>query len=191
MAESGAYVVCKRVSYVREIAPLYEKLFFNLGSGEKAAINYRSRLMEVNADSAEEGLDETRVRNIFAEELEKRRSLERERGITLSGPQTDDLLFYVEGKPLRNYGSQGQKRTSIICLKMAEAEQIKILSGVQPVLLLDDIFSELDRKRSGKLLEELVESHQSFITAPRKEAIFEHLGHLRIKTIERGVISDG
>ena len=190
MAESGAHVVCKRLSYVREIAPLYEKLFFNLSSGEKASIDYRSSLLEENAASVEEGLDENRVREVFAERLERKRTLERGRGVTLSGPQTDDLFFDIEQKPLRNYGSQGQKRTAVICLKMAEAEQVKISNGVQPVLLMDDIFSELDRNRSGRLLDKLVERHQSFITAPRREAVFDRLGHLPIKKIERGVVSD-
>jgi len=191
MAESGAHVVCKRVSYVRKIAPIYEKLFFNLSSGERASINYQSSLVGESGGSPDEGLDENRLRDVLAERLVRKRSIERDRGVTLSGPQKDDLFFGVNGKPLRNYGSQGQKRTAVICLKMAEAEQIKLSNGVQPVLLMDDIFSGLDQKRAGKLLEELVERHQSFITAPRREAVFEQLGHLAIKTIERGVVRDG
>ena len=190
MAVSGAFVACRRFSHVRQIAPIYEKLFLGLSSGEKASMAYRSDLLNVSAVSPED-LDETRVGAAFANRLEKNRRLDQQRGTTLSGPQTDDILFAVEGRPLRNYGSQGQKRTAVICLKMAEAEQIRLSNGVQPVLLLDDIFSELDRRRSENLLQELVERHQSFITAPRKEVIFDRLGHLPIRKIERGVISDG
>ncbi|OGG06720.1 MAG: hypothetical protein A3F83_14830 [Candidatus Glassbacteria bacterium RIFCSPLOWO2_12_FULL_58_11] len=191
MAESGAFIICERLSYVRRVAAGYGELFARLSAGERAELAYRSELAGGREQPAGNEADRQRIREAFLERLRTGRQTDRERGATLAGPQTDELVFKLEGRPLRNYGSQGQQRTAVICLKMVEAGQIDLAGSVRPVLLLDDIFSELDRSRSARLLEELVEKHQSFITAPRKEPFFERLGHLPVKTIEGGVVRDG
>ena len=191
MAESGAFIIGERFAYVQRIAARYGELFARLSAGEKAELAYRSDLLGGRSRSPGNEPDRQRVREAFIECLRTGRQTDRARGATQAGPQTDDLVFRLEGRPLRNYGSQGQQRTAVICLKMVEAGQIDLTSGVRPVLLLDDIFSELDRSRSARLLEELVEKHQSFITAPRKEPFFERLGHLPVKSIEKGVVRDG
>lgn len=186
MAQSGAFLVERRREFVEKIAPEYEKLYSRLSPGESSTIRYISDLLQ---DDNGRGPESTRITQRFLDRLNQRRSQERERGITLSGPQMDELLFEHGGRPLRNYGSQGQQRTAVICLKMAEAALIRREQDVKPVLLLDDIFSELDPVRSGFLLEELVERHQSFITAPRSEAIFARLGHLPALKISAGAIT--
>lgn len=189
MAESGAWLIRERKDWLEKLAPEFAGLFGRLSGGEKGALCYHNSLLarHVQDDSA----DVEHIAGVFAERLKKRRPVERERGLTLTGPQTDEVLFEIEGQPLRSYGSQGQQRTAVISLKMAETALLKRELGVRPVLLLDDIFAELDLHRSLRLLEELVESHQSFITAPRKEAVFERLGHLPVKCIQRGAVTDG
>ena len=185
MARSGAFLVEKRWEFTVRIAPLYERLYARLSPREMSTLGYESDLLA----AGEERPQAEQIAERFLERLGKRRSQERERGNTLSGPQTDDLRIEHGRRPIRSFGSQGQQRTAVICLKMAEVELLRTEQGVSPVLLLDDVFSELDPGRCGNLLEEIVERHQSFITSPRSEAVFARLGHLPVLKISAGEIS--
>lgn len=84
-------------------------------------------------------------------------------GFTQRGPQRDDLEIYIGGKSARNFGSQGQKRSAVLALKLAEAKLLSDVLGEQPVALLDDVMSELDTHRQSYLLNRL-EGWQVFIT---------------------------
>jgi DNA replication and repair protein RecF len=190
MAEYGAFLTGERLFFVERLAPVYGNIFYKLSSGEKGELIYRSAILEECGTISSEKFDVQQAQGIFAGKMGKTRVFERSRGMTMCGPQTDDLSFMMEGRPLKNYGSQGQQRTAVICLRLAEAHILEKLNGIRPVLLLDDIFAELDLRRCFNLLEELVETHQSFLTAPRKEAIFERLGHLPVRKIRQGDLYD-
>ena len=99
----------------------------------------------------------------FARELKRHRANELRMGMSLVGPHRDDLKFVVNGTDLKNYGSQGQHRTAVLSLKLAEIEIVKELTGERPLLLLDDVLSELDRKRQTKMLNTIKEG-QTLIT---------------------------
>jgi DNA replication and repair protein RecF len=86
-------------------------------------------------------------------------------GITLVGPQRDELLFKINGLDLRSYASQGQQKTFLIALKIAEFFYLQDRSGETPILLLDDIFSELDEHRARQLLHFVEGLSQAFITS--------------------------
>ncbi|MBW7998079.1 MAG: DNA replication/repair protein RecF [Candidatus Glassbacteria bacterium] len=188
MAVYGSRLVADRLEFVGQLGPVYGRLFESLSGGENSALEYESDLLKASGYSGREAPDQEALSSVFETRLEEKRPQERERGNTLIGPQTDDLSFGLNGKPLRSFGSQGQQRTAVICLKMAEVELFQSRRGVRPVLLLDDIFSELDPDRSLRLLAELVERHQSFITAPRMEAVFDSLGHLAPLRVRCGVV---
>ena len=79
------------------------------------------------------------------------------------GPHRDDMQFYINGQEVKVYGSQGQKRTSALSLKMAEIEIVEKTIGEKPILLLDDVLSELDRNRQNYLLEN-IKGIQTIIT---------------------------
>ena len=105
--------------------------------------------------------------NVSPEQFENQLFLEEDRdvfqGTTTVGPHRDDMSFMVEGKDLRKYGSQGQKRTAALSLKMAEIEIVENIIGEKPILLLDDVLSELDRSRQNYLLEN-IKGIQTIIT---------------------------
>lgn len=105
--------------------------------------------------------------NCLAQNLEDKLFMERDRdiylGSTTVGPHRDDMLFMAEEKEIRKYGSQGQKRTIALSLKMAEIEIVEEITGEKPVLLLDDVLSELDRNRQNYLLEN-IKGIQTIIT---------------------------
>ncbi|MHA6260989.1 DNA replication/repair protein RecF [Sporosarcina sp. CAU 1771] len=114
------------------------------------------------------GLDSGQTTEQMELLLEKRlddvRQRELERGITLIGPHRDDLHFFVNDYDIQTYGSQGQQRTTALSLKLAEIELVKQEVGEPPVLLLDDVLSELDDYRQSHLLNTIQGEVQTFVT---------------------------
>jgi DNA replication and repair protein RecF len=106
----------------------------------------------------------------YREQLLTARDGDINRGSTAVGPHRDDLILKVNDKDLRNFGSQGQQRTSILALKLAELEFLMSETGEYPVLLLDDVMSELDRRRREQLLLFIHDRIQTFITATDRHA---------------------
>jgi DNA replication and repair protein RecF len=115
------------------------------------------------------GQQEGETRALLEEALGRQREQERRRGYTMVGPHCDDIRIFVEGTELRRYGSQGRKRLVSIILKLAQAWAIMDRRAERPIVLLDDIFSELDGPTAGRVNELLTSRYQSFITTPREE----------------------
>src|SRR5205823_14785950 len=101
------------------------------------------------------------VKSDFAQELALARARDRNYRATLIGPHRDDLLLLLNERSAAQFGSEGQKRTLAIALKMAQAEYVSGLHGSPPVLLIDDVMGELDVKRRSGLLPLLERSHQA------------------------------
>ena len=139
-------------------------------AGEAAAIIYQG--------AKEQDLEALRAE--LREALSRRREQETQIGYTLCGPHRDDLKFILNGEPAELYASEGQLRTVLISWKLAEARYMEEQTGQQPVLLLDDAFSELDSGRIGELLDIVGEFEQVIATTPqepnaRQEARFESI----------------
>ena len=137
---------------------------------EEAAIVYQG--------AKEQDLEALRAE--LREALSRRREQETQIGYTLCGPHRDDLKFMLSGEPAELYASEGQLRTVLISWKLAEARYMEEQTGQQPVLLLDDAFSELDSGRIGELLDIVGEFEQVVATTPqepnaRQEARFESI----------------
>ena len=96
---------------------------------------------------------------------------EKERGTTLIGPHRDDLEFYVNGRDVQTFGSQGQQRTTALSLKLAEIELIQSEINEYPILMLDDVLSELDDYRQSHLLNTIQGKVQTFVTTTSVEGI--------------------
>lgn len=112
----------------------------------------------------EELVDANVIRERFAARLQERRTRELAAGATLYGPHRDDLRFMANGRDLRAYGSRGQQRSAALSLKLAEVEAMTFATGDAPLLLLDDVMSELDARRRGTLLAALDGVDQAIIT---------------------------
>lgn len=135
-----------------------------------------SATIEVLEDENKEKI-ESIYQNKFLEIKEK----EIERGTTLVGPHRDDLVFYVNDKNVHIYGSQGQQRTTALSVKLAEIELINSEIGEYPVLLLDDVLSELDDFRQSHLLNTIQGKVQTFVSTTSVEGIHH-------KTLEKADI---
>ena len=138
MVRFGEEIVRKRSEFVEELALMVEKVHERLTGGrEKLQVSYEPN---VSADNLKEKMESTRKRDLGAR-------------VSLTGPHRDDLKFIIDDVDVRHFGSQGQQRTAALSLKLAEIELVKMRTGDHPVLLLDDVLSELDAHRQGHLLE--------------------------------------
>ena len=147
LVEVGGEIVAARSKAVLELAPEAARCHAEIASGERLEIHYIG---------PPENLAEA-VHNSLAEDLR--------RGSTSIGPHRDDLLVLLDGQEARSYGSQGQQRTAVVSLKLAEAALIERRAGERPVLLLDDVLSELDSERRAALLGEVAAGGQVIITS--------------------------
>ena len=126
---------------------------------------------------------------ILRKQLQERRREEVRRGYTLVGPQRDDLVFLINDTDLKKYGSQGQQRTAVLAYILAELELMCQETGEYPVVLLDDVMSELDKKRQMLLLSILNEKAQTIVTTTNLDSFTpETKARALVFTIEKGRI---
>lgn len=155
----GSEIISRRETILGRLNPIASKIHSYLTDGaENLEIKYQPSFpLPIEAKQEE-------IRSIFAEHLTSKRSEEIRRGTTLIGPQRDDILFLVDGRDARLYASQGQQRTVTLSLKLAEYELINEFAGEPPIVLLDDVLSDLDDSRRSQLLDWVCGRCQSFIT---------------------------
>jgi DNA replication and repair protein RecF len=147
LVKVGREISEARETAVRELAPEATRSHAEIASGERLEIEY----VGPAGDMAEA------VHNSLAEDLR--------RGSTSVGPHRDDLRVMLGGQEARAYGSQGQQRTAVVSLKLAEAALVTRRTGERPVLLLDDVLSELDGERRAALLRQVAAEGQVIITS--------------------------
>lgn len=152
-------IINARCRYLSRLAPFGEEIYRGISGGkETLAMAYRPSIPGDWGTVKEEEGEEL----IFSA-LQKAREEDIKNGCTTLGPHRDDLELLVNGVSARNYGSQGQQRSCALALKLAECSLIRQVAGEQPVVLLDDVLSELDKGRRDYLLSGLMEG-QLFIT---------------------------
>ncbi len=149
LAKAGARIVTRRRRFLAELAPRFQEVLGRLSQGQlEGRLRYAPPVVEGAADEAA-------VAGCLLEELARRLPRDRERGFTSVGPHADQLSIQLQGRPARTYASQGQQRAVVLALKIAEIENLREMLGFQPLLLLDDVSSELDRQRNAQLMEYL------------------------------------
>ncbi|NQE38057.1 DNA replication/repair protein RecF [Microcoleus asticus] len=163
LATAGARVIRRRDRILERLMPLARNWHGSIsGSAEVLDVKYDANI-EVGAELiAKENLEG--VRQAFLEKIQKRAIAEQFQGTTLVGPHRDDITFTINSTPARQYASQGQQRTLVLALKLAELQLIEEVVGEAPLLLLDDVLAELDLSRQNQLLETIQERFQTLIT---------------------------
>ena len=119
--------------------------------------------------------------DVFAAMLERYQTQEVRQGRSLIGPHRDEILFFIDGNDARRFGSQGQQRSIALALKIAEVEILQEIVGADPILLLDDVMSEIDEGRRTMLLDLIDTTTQTFITTT-------NLGYFDDRTLQRAQI---
>lgn len=159
LANIGSLIITKRIEVLKKLNPLARLMHRKITNGlENLEIKY------VPSVEISSNLREEEIRDKIIKECALIKREEIARGLTLRGPHRDDLLFCINEQDVRAYGSQGQQRTTVLSLKLAEIEFMKSEAGEYPVLLLDDVMSELDENRRIYLLESIKDRIQTFVT---------------------------
>lgn len=154
LIDKGLLIYKMRKKFIDELNVFAKDIFKDLSDIDNFNIVYKSNLIE------EGNLNKEKIIKRFF----KHRATELKLGTTLIGPHRDDFEMYMDNINLKNYGSQGQQRLAIISLKLAEIEVFKKYKGYYPILLLDDVFSELDDLKKNNLLRYLDKEMQIIIT---------------------------
>ncbi len=184
LAEYGSTIMWFRISLVNKIKEIIAPVFEEISEGkEKIKIKY---LKTVQFD--EEG-DIEYIKNEFLKALNRHKEKELKEKTCLVGPHRDDLIFYINGKNAKIFGSQGQQKSIVLALKMVQAELFYQQTGEYPVLLLDDITSEFDIKRRKYLMGQLKDK-QVIITGTEKSIIPAELLPKLFK-VEKGIVCEG
>lgn len=140
LVKYGSEVIKRRNEFIHELNDIVSRIHSKLsGNREKLLIEY---IPSVLPDNFEKSIISSRNKDMHS-------------GVTSYGPHKDDIIFYINGNDVRKYGSQGQQRTAALSLKLAEIEFVKQTIHDTPVLLLDDVLSELDEKRQNFLMESI------------------------------------
>lgn len=133
--------------------------------------------------------DPVMIQEAFLEKIQSRAIAEYHQRTSLVGPHRDDIAFVINETPARHYGSQGQQRTLVLSLKLAELELIEAVIGEPPLLLLDDVLAELDLKRQNQLLETIEDRFQTLITTTHLGAFDTRwLKDSQVLTVEKGAL---
>lgn len=158
LAVTGSRVIRRRARVVQRLAPLaYAWHQAISGSTEELELRYRPNV-GLEEDSPEQ------LQKVFLERIQERTIAEKHQGTTLVGPHRDEVEFSINQTPARQYGSQGQQRTLVLALKLAELKLIEDVIGEPPLLLLDDVLAELDLHRQNQLLDAIQDRFQTLIT---------------------------
>ena len=181
MADAGEAVFRKRNDFVKEIIPVFQHIYEIISGGhEKVSLNYISHCQ----------------RGSLLEVIKRDRFKDRAVGYSLHGVHRDDLEMLIEGFPMKREGSQGQTKTLVLALKLAQFDLLrKTSSNTTPLLLLDDIFDKLDANRVEKIVK-LVSGDrfgQIFITDTNRDHLDQILQHsnkdYRLFDVNDGVIT--
>lgn len=182
--QSAIQIIRKRFEFVELLQEWAEPIHSGISRGlEKLTIKYRpSTGMDANWTVEE-------MATYLEKKLEEVKRKEIDRGITLIGPHRDDLQFLVNDYDVQTYGSQGQQRTTALSLKLAEIELIKQETKETPILLLDDVLSELDDYRQSHLLNTIQGEVQTFVTTTSIDGIHhETIQHAKMFHVKQGEV---
>lgn len=180
LAEYGSKIVKYRTEFIKKLNHISSII-------HKDITNKKEKLQVIYEPDIEFCKN---FKEIYYKELKINRSNDIKRRNTGKGPHKDDLKLLSNGIDIRNFGSQGQQRTAALSLKLSEIKLIKEETGENPILLLDDVLSELDRERQNFLINSL-ENTQIFITTTEiSDEVKNSLGDIKYFIIENGKIID-
>lgn len=182
LVKTGSRIMRARINFINQIdtfaASRHEKLTNN---DERLKLNY---IPSFEFDYKSDDID---IEQEFNKMLSRCKSKEIMRGTTLLGPHRDDLDIILNEESTKIYGSQGQQRTAVLSMKLAEIDLMKEESGEYPVLLLDDVLSELDDRRKEYLLDS-IRGVQAFITCTDKRIFNRNLADTKFLYIVNGSV---
>lgn len=184
LAAHGAEIIFQRIQFLKKLEKWSQEVHKEISQGkEKLSFQYVSPISSDQADTTE------KIYAALQALFQKQREKELQQGKTLVGPHLDDVRFMVNDKNVSTFGSQGQQRTTALSVKLAEIDLMKEETGEYPVLLLDDVLSELDDSRQTHLLTAIQNKVQTFITTTSLSGVAQQLiNEPHVFNIDHGVL---
>ncbi len=166
LAVEGAEVLFYRFEFIEKLNKWAQEVQQDISNSKESLV-----IKYTNSIDLDEKLSIQQIYDSLIESYQQVQKQEIDQGTTTIGPHRDDLVFFVNDRNVQTYGSQGQQRTTALSLKLAEIELMHEVTGEYPILLLDDVLSELDDKRQTHLLESIQNKVQTFITTTSLDGI--------------------
>lgn len=171
LTKFGAELIASRIELIETLQPYFIAAYKNLAEKKLAGIAYKSNINQLSNDRDSN-------QNLLISKILEVRDQERERGITLVGPHRDDVLLSLGEHQVKGYASHGESWSIALALRLASFQLLKE-EGNQPILILDDVFSELDEARREKLVQLAEEAEQTFITVAVESDLPKNLNGAR------------
>lgn len=186
LAASATHVIYQRLRFVDQLESWAKPIHSTISHAlEELTLAYRGPI-ELTLDMTEDAIYQQ-----LMTKFKEKKDHELARGVTLVGPHRDDLTFKVNGRDVQKFGSQGQQRTTVLSMKLAEIECMHEVLGEYPILLLDDVLSELDNERQTHLLKSIQSKVQTFLTTTSLDGIQRELiEQPRVFNIDAGAIAE-
>lgn len=186
LAGIAAEIIVRRYKFLNYLSHAAQDAYEHISlASEKLTIEYKPSVSEISSQDATEEI----YRKVL-DNFKKMKPAELKRGTTLSGPHRDDIIFKLDGKNAHLYASQGQQRSIALSVKLAEIQLVHNVTNEYPLLLLDDVMSELDHGRQSALLNYIHGKTQTFITTTDLEGIsWEIIKKPRIYHVQNGEVS--
>ena len=160
LLEYGSKVFNKRIKFLKRFNEFFKDILLFISDGlYKGDISYLS------------SMDTNNYHDDLKKQLFEQKRIETNRGLSIIGPHKDDLVFEINNNDLRKYGSKGQHKLFLVALKLAEIKYIKSITDEYPIFLLDDLYSEIDEIKSGKIAKILDKDIQTFITTSNSNIV--------------------
>jgi DNA replication and repair protein RecF len=192
LAAIGARIMRRRNRALVRLAPIAQHWHGAISnSTETLTISYAPSVGSTTLSSNAVD-DPTLIQQAFLDKIQQRAIAEQHQGTTLVGPHRDEIEFWINQTPARQYGSQGQQRTLVLALKLAELSLIREVLQEPPLLLLDDVLAELDLTRQQQLLNAIQDHFQTLITTTHLGSFADQwLTSSQILTVQAGYIRQG
>jgi DNA replication and repair protein RecF len=172
LVDIGSQVLLARQTFLERLEVAAQPIHAEISNKrETLTLRYQTSI------DFEKGTDLATIKAVFEQTLKKQQTREIMQGSTLVGPHRDDIQFIVNDNDVAVFGSQGQQRTTALAIKLAEIDLMQQETGEYPILLLDDVLSELDANRQTHLLLAIQDKVQTFITAPTLSDVARQLIH--------------
>lgn len=169
MSNAAAYIIQQRVKVVRDLELEGKELYHHICNGtENLSLVYKA-----NGAGEHQVLSYEGLRQLFCDQYERHRRREMDLGATLTGPHKDDVLIALNDKEVRTFASEGQQRSCVIALRLAEWKWLSSASYEDPLMLVDDLGMSLDYKRRSSLLEYFSTLKQVFVTTTEESCLVD------------------
>ncbi len=193
LAQLGAEITHTRIRFISDLKPHIRNRYHSISGGEQAVstskifLTYQSKYLP---DAEIEAFTQNDIQDQILEQLAARKKDELIRGITLVGPHRDELFIGLGELPLKGYASHGESWSAALALRVASADVLRA-DGIEPILIFDDVFAELDVMRRATILELTKNAPQVFITAAVESDVPIELGGARFHVSLGSVVAEG